>query len=69
MAGTIGVPELIVVVVIAAICGILIWPAMRICRRVGFPSWLGVLIVVPIGNVILLWVVALSEWPVEQRTR
>jgi len=69
MAGTIGVPELIVVVVIAAICGILIWPATRICRRVGFPWWLGVLIVVPIANVILLWAVAFSDWPAERRTR
>ena len=69
MAGTIGIPELIITVFIAAIAWVVIWPATRICRRVGFPWWLGLLIVVPIANVILLWVVAFAEWPLEQTAR
>ena len=42
---------------------LLAWPASRICRRVGFSPWLGVLIIVPIVNVVLLWFVALARWP------
>ena len=42
---------------------IVAWPASRICRRTGFPGWLGVLAVVPLANLVLLWVVALSPWP------
>jgi hypothetical protein len=36
---------------------------MRICRRAGFSQWLGLLIVVPLANILLLWFVAFSEWP------
>ena len=67
--GTIRIPELIFILAIASISLVMIWPASRICRRVGFPWWLGVLIVVPLGNVILLWFVAFAEWPLERAAR
>lgn len=60
---SIGVPELVVVLAICAGLLVVIWPAARICRRVGYPSWLGVLSIVPVANVMLLWFVALAEWP------
>jgi hypothetical protein len=59
----IGMPELIVVCGIAAMALVVIWPASTICRRVGLSPWLGVLAAVPIANVLLLWFVALAEWP------
>jgi hypothetical protein len=31
------------------------WPASRICSRLGFSPWLGILAIVPIANVLLLW--------------
>ena len=36
--------------------GIPLWPA-------GYAPWLGVLAVVPLVNLLLLWFVALAEWP------
>jgi hypothetical protein len=44
-----------------------IWPAWRICRRAGFPGPLGILIVVPIVGLVLTWVFAFIDWPVERR--
>ena len=62
--GNIGVPELMIVLVFMGLFWLLmIWPAARICKRVGMSPWLGVLIIIPIGNVIYLWVVAMSRWP------
>ncbi len=58
-----GVPELIIILFIAVIPLVLIWPAMRICRRAGFSPWLGILIVIPLANIFLLWFVAFSPWP------
>lgn len=55
-------PEFVIVLVISASLLVVVWPAARICRRVGFSQWLGVLAVVPIANV-LLWFVAFAEWP------
>jgi predicted PurR-regulated permease PerM len=48
---------------IAVILALLVWPASRICTRVGFSPWLGALIIVPGANVVLLWFVALARWP------
>jgi hypothetical protein len=62
--GTMGLPELTIVAVISFFGIVLIvWPAARICRKAGFPSWLGALAVVPIANLLLLWFVAAADWP------
>ena len=59
----IGIPELIVLCVMALSLAVLIYPATLICRRLGFTPWLGVLIIVPLANLVLLWFVALARWP------
>jgi hypothetical protein len=61
--GPIGVPELIIILVVACMGVVVVWPAARICRRVGFSPWLGVLAVVPVANLVLLWFVAVAPWP------
>ena len=65
--GPIGFPELIVVLAIVGLGSLLVvWPAARICRRIGFSPWLGILAAVPVANVILLWFVAFTPWPAPQ---
>jgi hypothetical protein len=51
--------------VIAAVGGVVlfVWPAWRICSRAGFPGALGLLIMVPLLNLVLLYVLAFAEWP------
>jgi len=62
--GPIGVPELIIIFMIVAMGGLLlVLPAARICRRIGFSPWLGIFAAFPIANVVLLWVVAFAPWP------
>jgi hypothetical protein len=56
-------PELTVIAYIIATMLAVIYPSMRICRRAGFPSLLGLLAVVPLVNLALLWFVALAPWP------
>jgi hypothetical protein len=63
MSDSVGLPELVVVLVIAAMVLGVVWPAARICRRVGFSPLLGVLAIVPVANVLLLWFVATAPWP------
>lgn len=59
----IGLPEVLVVSFMAVMALVVIFPAATICRRLGFSPWLGVLAAVPVGNVILLWFIALAQWP------
>ncbi|MAK56367.1 MAG: hypothetical protein CML17_11085 [Pusillimonas sp.] len=45
---------------------VVIIPAWRICKRIGYPGWLGILIVVPLANLVLLYFIAFSNWPVNK---
>lgn len=40
-----------------------IWPISKILRRAGFNGWLSLLYFVPLANIIMLWVFAVSPWP------
>jgi len=61
--GSIGVPEVVLIFAIVSMGLVLVWPAGRICSRIGFSPWLGILAVVPVVNVLLLWYVAFAPWP------
>jgi hypothetical protein len=63
MQSVIGIPEVVVLIAILVMSLAVVWPAGRICRRLGFSPWLGVLAVLPLANLLLLWFVALAEWP------
>ena len=40
---------------------------MKIARRAGHPAWLGALMSVPLLNVVVIWVFAVSSWPALER--
>ncbi len=46
---------------------LIILPFWLIFSKAGFPRWLSVLMVVPIVNVIMLYVFAFSDWPSLQK--
>jgi hypothetical protein len=66
MFGSIGVPELLVLIVF--LCGVVlvVLPACRICRKAGYPAWLGVGAIVPVLNVLLLCLLGFTKWPIER---
>jgi intracellular septation protein A len=43
---------------------VVIIPTWFICKKAGFSPWLSLLIIVPFGGLVLLYVVAFSEWKV-----
>jgi len=42
-------------------------PAWRICSKAGFSGWIGLVALVPIANILLLYFLAFSQWPIERR--
>ena len=60
-----GIIETAVVVLGLLSVIVFLWPATRICMRMGFSPWLMLLTFVPIGNLILLWYVAYATWPAQ----
>lgn len=41
-------------------------PAWRICQRTGYPGWMGILILIPVVNLMLLYFIAFTNWPAGQ---
>ena len=58
--GSMSVMHWLVIVVIYLIFGI---PVARILRRIGYSGWWSVLVIIPIANLIGLWVLAFIAWP------
>lgn len=46
------------------IMAIVILPCWFICKKAGFSPWLSLLNIVPLGSLILLYVLAFAEWKV-----
>ncbi|MGA7856634.1 MAG: hypothetical protein WCA11_01820 [Terracidiphilus sp.] len=55
-----GIMPIIIVVGLA----IVILPFWFICKKAGFSPWLSLLNIIPLGNVILIYVLAFAEWKV-----
>jgi len=61
---SIGLPEILVIVAVAFLLGPLrIIPFWRILSKAGYPGVLSLLWLVPVLNVVALWIFAFTEWP------
>lgn len=40
-----------------------LWGSARVVRRAGFSPWWALLLLVPVVNIIMLWVFASARWP------
>ena len=65
MFGSLGMPELVVVLAIVLIA----WPFWRICARAGFSGWNGLLFLVPIINIAAILFLAFAEWPIHRELK
>ena len=46
------------------VMAVVIIPCWFICKKAGFSPWLSLINVIPIGNLVLLYVLAFAEWKV-----
>jgi len=57
----------LIVIAVALLFSLLIW--FMIIKRTGMSPWLALLMLVPIANLIVLIVLAFSEWPIQREVR
>ena len=57
----------LLVCLVCAIIGAIIW--WRILSKAGYSGALGLLMLVPIANLVLLCVLGFGTWPIEQEVR
>jgi len=63
---TYGLTHWIIFVVMVAV---VLYPTGRILRRLGLSPFWSLLVFVPLVNLISLWVLAFSDWPVDEGNR
>ena len=56
-------PFVFVIVLIAVVVGIL--PYWKIFSKAGFSGWMSLLMLVPLLNLVVLYIVAFSQWNVQ----
>ena len=58
----------LIVAPIFLLVGVVVYivPLWRITQKAGFPGVLSLLMLVPVLNLVLLWVFAFIKWPVER---
>jgi hypothetical protein len=54
---------LYLVIILVALAAVIV-PTWFICKKAGFSPWLSLLNIVPLGSLILLYVLAFAEWKV-----
>jgi len=47
---------------------IVVVPFYQIWKRTGHNGWIALLMLVPLVNVIMLYVIAFKQWPIEQKS-
>src|SRR5215467_10541404 len=55
-----GLAEFVIIVAVV----LSVWAYWRIFAKAGYPGAMGILMVIPLLNVIMLFFLAFSEWPV-----
>ncbi len=57
------------VIPVWGILALLGWIGWRICAKTGYSGALGLLMLVPVANLVLLLVLAFGSWPIEEELR
>jgi len=60
--------------ILVAIIGIVylvfsIWGCWKIARKAGYPPWWGLVMIVPLVNLILFFYFAFAEWPIQRELK
>lgn len=61
--GSMGTMELLLVVLVVAL---IVYVYGRIWSKAGYPGWAGVLMIIPIVNLLAILYLAFAKWPVEE---
>ncbi len=55
--------SILIWIIVILVLAISLWPAARISRKAGYSGWWALVMLVPLGNVIVIWVFAFLDWP------
>lgn len=64
--GGLGIAEIVIIIIILAIGIVAMLPWFFIYKKAGYSPAMGCLMFIPIVNIIMLFILAFSQWPVER---
>ena len=63
---SLGIAELIIVLFFVGIAVVSLVPWFMIYKKAGYNPAMGCLMFIPIANIVMLFVLAFSQWPIER---
>ena len=69
MFGGLGLAELIIIAIVFTFAVLTLIPWFFIYRKAGYHPAMGCLMFLPLVNVVMLFVLAFSDWPIETELR
>lgn len=48
---------------------LVLWTCARISRKAGFSGWWSLLMLIPLVNIVMIWVFAFSDWPALRKSK
>ncbi len=67
VAAIIGSFTVFFFIIFAIMIVVILVPASKILRKMGYSGWWSLLYFAPLGPIIGLWILATSKWPLEER--
>ncbi len=55
--------QLVPLFVLAILLPFWLWATIRILHKAGYSGWWSLLTLIPIVNIVMIWVFAFSDWP------
>ena len=49
--------------VILILLPFLLWMTVRVLHRAGYSGWWSLLTLIPVANIVAIWVFAFADWP------
>jgi uncharacterized membrane protein YhaH (DUF805 family) len=61
--GSFSIWHFVILILPLAIIALFFWMMVRILHKAGYSGWWSVLMVVPLVNIVMIWVFAFANWP------
>jgi CDP-diglyceride synthetase len=69
MYRSLGMPEVIVLIIVVVVSIVCMLPWFFIYKKAGYHPAMGCLMFIPLVNLVMMFILAFTEWPIELELR
>ena len=60
---TFSIWHVVILILLIAIIALFFWMMVRILHKAGYSGWWSLLMIIPLVNIVMVWVFAFANWP------